>query len=35
MKLDGEKIELKNVSEELIEKVLKEKYKNNSDLEEQ
>ena len=34
MKLDGEKIELKNVSEELIEKVLKEKYKNNSDSEE-
>ena len=35
MTLDGEKIELKNVSEELIEKVLKEKYKNNSDSEEQ
>lgn len=34
MKLDGDKIEIKNVSEELVEKILTEKYKNNSNTEE-
>lgn len=34
MKLDGDKIEIKNVSEELVKKILTEKYKNNSNTEE-